>query len=33
MSRMKALVKAAPEPGLVMEQVDMPVPAADEVLI
>ena len=33
MSQMKALVKAAPEPGLVMQQVDMPVPGPDEVLI
>jgi len=33
MSQMKALVKAAPEPGLVMQQVDMPEPGPDEVLI
>jgi len=33
MSRMKALVKAAPEPGLTMQQVDIPVPGPDEVLI
>ena len=33
MSRMKALVKVAPEPGLTMQQVDMPVPGPDEVLI
>lgn len=30
---MKALVKAAPEAGLVMQQVDVPVPETDEVLI
>jgi len=33
MSRMKALVKAAPESGLVMQQLEIPSPAADEVLI
>lgn len=30
---MKALVKAAPEAGLVMQQVEVPVPDSDEVLI
>ena len=33
MSKMKALVKPAPQPGLVMEQVDIPAPGPDEVLI
>jgi len=33
MEKMKALVKAAPEAGLVMQQVDVPVPETDEVLI
>jgi threonine 3-dehydrogenase len=33
MSTMKALVKAAPEAGLSMQQVEVPEPAADEVLI
>jgi threonine 3-dehydrogenase len=33
MSTMKALVKAAPKAGLSMQQVEVPEPAADEVLI
>lgn len=33
MKKMKALVKAAPEVGLVLQQVDIPVPGPDEVLI
>ena len=33
MSKMKALVKAAPEAGLVMQQVEIPAPGPDEVLI
>lgn len=33
MEKMKALVKAAPEAGLVMQQVEVPTPDSDEVLI
>jgi len=33
MSTMKALVKAAPQEGLVMQQVEIPVPGPDEVLV
>lgn len=33
MSKIKALVKAAPEVGLVMQDVDMPTPGPNEVLI
>ena len=33
MSKMKALVKAAPEPGLVMQQVEVPTPGPGDVLI
>lgn len=33
MSQIKALVKAAPEVGLVMRQIDMPVAGPNEVLI
>ena len=33
MSTMKALVKAAPEEGLVMQQVEVPAPGPDEVLV
>ncbi len=33
MRKMKALVKAKPEAGLVMQQVDIPVPGPDEVLV
>ena len=33
MAKMKALVKSKPEPGLWMDEVDIPEPGPDEVLI